>query len=342
MRYIDLRSDTVTLPTDEMRTAMAQAAVGDDVYGDDPTVIELEQIAAQICGKEAAMFTPSGTMANQLAIMTHTKRGDEIIVAKKAHIVAYEVGAPAVLSGVSYALVDNIDEIIRPQDIDELTRSNDVHFPSTGLLCLENALGSGKVVPLDDMKAAYNTAKRHNLPVHLDGARVFNAATYLGVDVKEITQYCDTIMFCISKGLAAPVGSLLLGSHEFIAKARRNRKMLGGGMRGAGILAAAGIISLNTMTKRLHIDHENAGYMTEELNKINGINVDMAKRDINLVFFTISKDGFNHNDFPKYMEQNGIKINGISKGSYRFATHNNISRSDIDKTLLIIHDTLIK
>jgi len=323
-----------------MRQAMVTAVCGDDVYVDDPTVKELERLAAQMCGKEAALFCPSGTMANQIAIMTHTKRGDEIIVAKKAHIVAYEAGAPAVLAGVNYALVDNADEIIRPNDISELVRGADIHFPSTGLLCLENALGSGRVVSVEDMKAAYDEAKKHNIPIHLDGARIFNASTHLGVEAAEIAKYCDSLMFCISKGLCAPIGSLLVGEADFIAKARRNRKMLGGGMRQAGILAAAGIIALDKMTKRLNVDHENADNLAVQLDKIEGISVDFTKRDINLIFFAIEREGFDHAAFPVYMDKNGIKINGISKGLYRFATHNDVSREDIDKIMEVIRGHL--
>ncbi|MCL2236089.1 MAG: threonine aldolase family protein, partial [Defluviitaleaceae bacterium] len=240
MKIIDLRSDTVTKPTEEMRHAMANAVVGDDVYGDDETVMELERLAAEICGKEAALFTPSGTMANQIAIMTFTKRGDEIILGRKSHIAAYEAGAAAVLSGVNYSIVDNADEIITPADIAERVRGKDVHFPDTGLLCLENALSSGRVMGVDQMKSAHQEAKKHGLPVYLDAARLFNAAVSLGVEPKEIAQYCDALMFCVSKGLCAPVGSLLVGSGEFIERARRYRKMLGGGMRQAGVLASAG------------------------------------------------------------------------------------------------------
>ncbi|MCL2350779.1 MAG: beta-eliminating lyase-related protein, partial [Defluviitaleaceae bacterium] len=224
---------------------------------------------------------------------------------------------------------DKADEIITPSDIAEHVRGRDVHFPDTGLLCLENALGSGRVIGLADMKAAYDEAKRHNLPVHLDGARIFNAATHLGVSAADIAQYSDSLMFCISKGLCAPAGSLLLGTQEFIDKARRLRKMLGGGMRQIGILAAAGLIALDEMAKRLHIDHENADYLAEGLGKIDGVTVDMTKRDINLVFFTT--EGFEID--PAKMLTHGIKINGASKGVYRFATHGGITREAINHVL---------
>ncbi|MCL2285647.1 MAG: threonine aldolase family protein, partial [Firmicutes bacterium] len=223
MKPIDLRSDTVTHPTEEMRHAMATAIVGDDVYEDDPTVIELEKLSAEMTGYEAALFTPSGTMANQLAIMAHTKRGDEIILGQNSHIVAHEVGGAAILSNVSYRIVNNPCDTISGQDIHAMVRGDDIHYPDTGLVCLENALSNGMVVSVEKMREVYVAAKEYNLPIHLDGARLFNAAVHLGVDVKEITQHCDSTMFCLSKGLCAPVGSMLCGSRAFINKARKYR-----------------------------------------------------------------------------------------------------------------------
>ena len=334
MKYIDLRSDTVTQPTDKMRQAMAAAVCGDDVYGDDPTVIELERLAADMLGKEAALFMPSGTMANQIAIMTLTKRGDEIILGKHSHIAAYEAGAAAVLSSVNYAFAG--DNVLDAADIAARVRGRDVHFPDTGLVCLENALGNGRVIALADMKAMYDEAKKFGLPVYLDGARIFNAAAHLGVEAREIAQYSDALMFCISKGLCAPAGSLLLGDAEFIARARRFRKMLGGGMRQIGVLAAAGMISLNVMTKRLHEDHANADYLARGLNKISGVDVDMTRRDINLVFFTSEKAI----DTTK-LAQNGIKASGPVGDTYRFALHNGISPADIDKVLTLLEECCI-
>ena len=340
MKIIDLRSDTVTHPTDEMRSAMASAVVGDDVYGDDPTVIQLEELAAKMLGKEAALFMPSGTMANQVALMTFTKRGDEIILGKRSHIAAYEAGAAAVLSGVNYWLVDNDDDSISGDDVHLAVRGKDVHFPDTGLLCLENALGSGRVVPLNKMKEAYDAAKHHDIPVFLDSARLFNAAAFLNVEACEIAKYCDALMFCLSKGLCAPAGSLLVGTKEFISRARRYRKMLGGGMRQAGVLASAGLIALNTMTKRLHIDHKNAKHLAQELDKIPGITVRHDQLDINLIFFSINKENFNHATLPAKMMEHGIKINGVSSGLYRFATHNDVSKDDIEFVLCKITDML--
>jgi threonine aldolase len=342
MRYIDLRSDTVTMPTDEMRKAMAAAPVGDDVYEDDPTIKRLEELAARMAGKEAALFVPSGTMGNQLAIMSHTSYGDEIIVGANSHIVVHEVGAAARLSGVSYAIVDNPDDRIYAKDIIRKIRTDDIHHPRTGLVCLENALANGTVVPLNIMKEAYETAKANGLPVHTDGARLFNAATALGVDASEVARYTDSIMFCLSKGLCAPVGSMLAGSGEFINRARKHRKLLGGGMRQAGILAAAGIIALEEMTKRLSSDHENAKYMMERLMEIPEISLKPENVQIDMVYFGIKKEDFDATDFTEYLLTNGVKINNDWPLEFRYVTHNDISRDDIDKVIWLMKDYFAK
>jgi threonine aldolase len=342
MRYIDLRSDTVTMPTDEMRKAMAAAPVGDDVYEDDPTIKRLEELAARMAGKEAALFVPSGTMGNQLAIMSHTSYGDEIIVGANSHIVVHEVGAAARLSGVSYAIVDNPDDRIYAKDIIRKIRTDDIHHPRTGLVCLENALANGTVVPLNIMKEAYETAKANGLPVHTDGARLFNAATALGVDASEVARYTDSIMFCLSKGLCAPVGSMLAGSGEFINRARKHRKLLGGGMRQAGILAAAGIIALEEMTKRLSSDHENAKYMMERLMEIPEISLKPENVQIDMVYFGIKKEDFDAAAFTEYLLTNRVKINNDWPLEFRYVTHNDISRDDIDKVIWLMKDYFAK
>jgi threonine aldolase len=342
MRYIDLRSDTVTMPTDEMRKAMAAAPVGDDVYEDDPTIKKLEELAARMAGKEAALFVPSGTMGNQLAIMSHTSYGDEIIVGANSHIVVHEVGAAARLSGVSYAIVDNPDDRIYAKDIIRKIRTDDIHHPRTGLVCLENALANGTVVPLDIMKEAYETAKANGLPVHTDGARLFNAAAALGVDASEIARYTDSIMFCLSKGLCAPVGSMLAGSVEFINRARKHRKLLGGGMRQAGILAAAGIIALEEMTKRLSTDHENAKYIMERLMEMPEISLKPENVQIDMVYFEIRKEDFDAANFTDYLLTNGVKINNDWPLEFRYVAHNDISRDDIDKVIGLMKDYFAK
>lgn len=333
---IDLRSDTVTQPTAEMRQAMANAPVGDDVYQDDPTVNKLEQLAAQMSGKEAAIFVPSGTMGNQLAIMSHTNRGDEIILGQNSHIVVHEVGATAILSNVNLLTINNEDHMLTKEDILANIRVDDIHHPKTSLVCIENALGNGTTVPLNKMQGVYEAANSHNIPVHLDGARLFNASTYLGVDAKEITKYCDSVMFCVSKGLCAPIGSLLCGDKAFIKKSRKFRKLLGGGMRQAGIIASAGIIGLEKMTKRLHIDHENALYLANSLNELPNISVDISKVQINIVFFQLKNKTdkpLNTSDFISFMKDKGIIIGSAyseKQNLFRFVTHNGITKENIN------------
>lgn len=332
MNYIDLRSDSVTQPTQEMRDAMYTAPVGDDEYGDDPTVKNLEQLCAQKVGKEAGLFVASGTMGNQLAVMTHTVRGDEIIISSGSHIVVHEVGAAAVLSGVTLRVIDTHDDMLTPELIEKACRSQEQFaLPRTSLVCMENALTNGKVMSVEQMKACYDKAKEHNLPVHLDGARLFNAAISLGVDAKEITQYSDSVMVCLSKGLCAPVGSVLCGSNEFIEKARRNRKLLGGGMRQAGLVAACGIIALEKMVDRLKDDHDNAKYMANRLNKMKHVKVLMDNVDVNMVFFKLDKPREFIYSLPGKMLEHGIKMAGEEGGLLRFITNNDVSRADVER-----------
>lgn len=332
MNYIDLRSDSVTQPTQEMRDAMYTAPVGDDEYGDDPTVKNLEQLCAKKVGKEAGLFVASGTMGNQLAVMTHTVRGDEILVSSGSHIVVHEVGARAVLSGVNVRAIDCADDILTPEIIEKTSRGRDDFMsPRTSLVCIENALNNGKVMPLSQMESLYNSAKEHNLNVHLDGARLFNASVSMGVDVKEITKYCDSVMVCLSKGLCAPVGSVLCGDKAFIDKARRNRKMMGGGMRQAGLLAACGIIALNKMVDRLRDDHANAKYMAERLSKMKGVHVMKNNVDVNLVFFKIDRPKWFIASLPSKMLDYGIKMAGEEFGLLRFITNNDVSRTDVER-----------
>ena len=342
MHYIDLRSDTVTNPTAAMRQAMLSAEVGDDVYQDDPTMHKLETQAAVMLGKEAALFVPSGTMGNQLSIMTHTKRGDEIITNAHGHIIVHEAGALAVISQVNTHQIYNDTDMVYPNDIINGKRHDDIHAPRTTLVCLENALSNGTVVPLDLMQEDYRVAKQLGLNVHLDGARIFNAAVALQVDVKDIAACADSVMFCISKGLCAPVGSLICGSHDFIKQAKRNRKLLGGGMRQVGFLAACGLISLNDMTKRLELDHELARYLAKMLHQMPYIELDESKVQINMVFFKFNQPDFDHNDFYEYLLSKGIKINPVDDGFYRFVTHNDISKADVDLTLKFVSDYLLK
>lgn len=328
---IDFRSDTVTKPTKEMREAMYHAIVGDDVYEDDPTIKKLEDLAAEITGKEAGLFVASGTMGNQLSIYTHTNRGDEIICGTKSHIKRYEVGASAVISGVSYQLIEEKDGMMPIRLIESGIRGDDVHYPNSSLICLENAHGSGVVLPIEYMKEVYELAQKNGLKVHLDGARLFNAATHLNVEAKEITAYTDSVTFCLSKGLAAPIGSVMCGSRDFIEKARKGRKLLGGGMRQVGVLGAPGIIALEQMRLRLSEDHDNAQYLANKLNEIPGFKVEMNNLDINMVFVNSS---YNWEEIIEYVKQFDIVLGGYSGSQLRIAMHNDISRENIDFLLL--------
>jgi len=331
--WIDLRSDTVTQPTKKMRQAMALAEVGDDVYGDDPTMNRLESLASEILGKEAALFVPSGTFGNQLAIMSHTQRGDEILVGEECHILMHEVGAAAVLSGVQTRSFPTNMGIVNIEKLEKMIRGMDIHFPNTGLICIENAHSCGTAVPLENMKAVYHLASFNSIPVHIDGARIFNAAVALGVDVKEIVACSDSVNVCLSKGLCAPVGSILLGSKDFIRKARKNRKLMGGGLRQAGILAAAGILALTEMTLRLGEDHQNARYLADRLEEIISCQVLRNRLDINMVFFTLPESVITESALIAGLKNENILINGKENAEYRFVTNNGVSITDIDKVI---------
>ncbi|MCI8505862.1 MAG: low-specificity L-threonine aldolase [Lachnospiraceae bacterium] len=337
---IDVRSDTVTQPTKEMREAAFSCPVGDDVYRDDPTVNRLEKRAAEILGKEAALFLTSGTQSNQTAIMTWTNRGDEIIVSDSAHICGHEVGAVAVLSGANMRTLHFGDGMPDCAMIEEAICEEDIHCPVTGLICLENALANGRVVPVSVMREIYEMAGKHKIPVHLDGARCFNAAVSLGVDVKEITRYADSVSCCLSKGLCAPVGSVLAGSREFIERARKNRKLLGGGMRQAGILAAPALIAIEEMPKRLHEDHDNAKRLAEGLARIPGIICNPDVVEINMVFFQIEREKRVWKGYPEYLLEHGVKVNGDRQGMFRMVTNADVTKEDIDVILRFTEDYL--
>lgn len=342
MKYIDLRSDTVTMPTQEMREAMYRAEVGDDVYRDDPTVNELEDYAAKIVNKEAALFVPSGTFGNQLSLFTHCNRGDEVILGDDCHIVVHEVGAASVIAGVQLRTLKSSKGMLNPDEIESKIRGIDIHYPRTGLICLENAHSNGRVIPLDNMEKIFKISREYNIPVHLDGARLFNAASYLNVDPCEITKYCDSVMFCLSKGLCAPVGSILAGSKDFIEKARKKRKLMGGGLRQAGILAAAGIVALKNMRERLREDHENALYLGRELSKIPNIKVFLDDIHINMVFFDMSLTGYSTSKLVEEFYKRGIKINGDESGIMRFVTNYWVTKEDIDYVVGTMKELILK
>ncbi|MDR2480303.1 MAG: aminotransferase class I/II-fold pyridoxal phosphate-dependent enzyme [Treponema sp.] len=338
---IDIRSDTVTKPTEAMRRAIARAEVGDDVYGDDPTVNQLEALGAQMLGKEAALFVPSGTFGNQLALFTWSRRGTEVIMGEECHILVHEAGAPSVIAGVQTRGISAPDGILKPDDIRKRLRQQDLHAPATSLICLENAHSSGRAVPLADMDAAQVIAAEWKIPIHLDGARIFNAAATLGCDARDIARRADSVMFCLSKGLCAPVGSLLAGTQEFIAAARLKRKVMGGGMRQAGILAAAGIIALTEHPQLLAADHQRAQKLAGGLAAINRIGINPATVEINMVFFTHPEGLARSHTIVEQFRERGILINppesvpggGPSEGLFRFVTHYWIDDAGIEAIL---------
>ncbi|HAS6078030.1 TPA: low-specificity L-threonine aldolase [Vibrio vulnificus] len=324
---MDFRSDTVTRPTPAMREAMANAIVGDDVYGDDPTVNELEAFAAKEAGFEAALFTTSGTQANLLGLMAHCERGDEYLCGQQAHNYRYEAGGAAVLGSIQPQPVENNPDGTLP--FDKLTaaiKPDDSHFARTKLLSLENTI-NGKVLPLSYLQEARAFVDKHNLKLHLDGARVYNAATALDVPVRDIAQYFDSMTICLSKGLGAPVGSLLLGSKEYIAKARRLRKMVGGGMRQAGILAAAGKLALTEQVAQLKVDHANAKALALGLSELPGVHVNPDFVQTNIVFAKLD-DGIDIDAIAQKLAEESIII--TPGNPIRFVTHKDISRQDID------------
>ena len=335
IKLVDLRSDTVTRPDPAMRDAMARAEVGDDVLGDDPTVQALEAKAAEILHKEAALFVPSGTMGNQLAIMTHTRRGDEVICGKPCHIQEHEVGAAAVLSAVTLVTIDAPTGVLYPEKIASAVREEDIHHPRTSLLCLECAHGSGAVQPLETLEAASTTARDLGLKVHLDGARIFNAALALGVKPSSIAAVADSVMFCVSKGLGAPVGSLLCGSRDFVERARKNRKLLGGGMRQAGILAAAGLHGLENNIDALADDHEKAKVLARALASAPGLRVLEDMLDINMVWFELdsSEDPL---ELVRGLEAEGILVLPPMAGRWRLVVHRDVDRADLDRAIEVL------
>jgi len=342
MKQIDYRSDTITQPTDKMRLAMANAKVGDDVYGEDPTVKALEEKAADMMGKEAALFVVSGTMGNQLAVKTHTRPGDEMILEKDSHIFYYEVGGIGAISGVQARTLESNLGVINPEMIREAIRGEDIHFPVSSLICLENThnKSGGTVIPLENMEAIYEIAKENQIPLHLDGARIFNASTYLKTDVKNIAKYTDTIMFCLSKGLCAPIGSLLLGSKDFIVRARKNRKMLGGGIRQGGIIAAAGIVALEDMVDRLEEDHTTARALADGLNNITGLSVNPETVQTNIVMCDIIKENLTAIELVNSLKSEGILSTVISSKRIRFVTNYHIGKEDVEQTLKSIGDLI--
>jgi threonine aldolase len=342
-KLIDLRSDTVTRPTLAMRQAMFDAEVGDDVIGDDPTVHRLEMRAAELLGKQAALFVPSGTFGNQVALMTHCRRGNEVILSESCHIVQHEVGGAAALAGVQLRTIAPHERALTWSEIEpRIRRGDDIHFPETALIALENALSDGSVQQLDAAAEIAAGARRHALRVHLDGARIFNAATTLGVPASEIAANADSVMFCLSKGLGAPVGSMLVGETGFIARARKNRKLLGGGMRQVGILAAAGLVALRDGIGRLADDHRHARELAAAFSTRPELEVATDRVDINMVFlrFRPGHGADPEERFVAALRRHGVVTYPPEGGWLRFVTHLDVSPTDLGHTVAAIAPAL--
>ncbi|HCX79852.1 MAG TPA: low-specificity L-threonine aldolase [Firmicutes bacterium] len=328
---IDLRSDTVTRPTDEMRRAMAAAQVGDDVYGEDMTINELEEKGAALMGKEAGLFVTSGTMGNLLSVLTVCQRGDEIIMEEQMHMFWYEVAGIAALAGVQIRTLPGIRGVVSVVALQAAIRSEDIHYPQTRMFCMENThnRAGGTVMTREQMQDLSSAAKQAGLWVHTDGARIFNAAVFLGAEPRELAACTDSLTFCLSKGLAAPVGSLLVGPRDFILRARKYRKMLGGGMRQAGVLAAPGLIALDSMRLRLAEDHRNARKLAEGLARL-GAEVDMDTVQTNIIRFQVPMAA---GDFLRRLAARGVLANATGPDSIRFVTHYEVSQEDVDQVL---------
>jgi threonine aldolase len=339
---IDLRSDTVTRPTPAMRRAMMEAEVGDDVYGEDPTVNRLEQRAAEITGKEAALFVPTGTMGNNIGAKVHTEHGQEVICDCRSHLLNYELSMLAWFSGCVARPIASPDGILRWEQIRKEIRALNPHSAPTGLVEIENThnMAGGTVYPLEVIYEICDGAHEMGIQVHMDGARVFNASAATGVPVRDIVAKVDTVMFCLSKGLGAPVGSMLAGTKEVIARGRLYRKRLGGGMRQAGVLAAAGLIALEESPRQLPEDHRNARLLAEGLARIPGIHLDPARVQTNIVIFEVAGTGLSSSDISTRLKQKGVLMNGISPTHMRAVTHHDVSRPDCEKAIELMTEVV--
>jgi len=333
--FVDLRSDTVTRPTSAMRKAMAEAEVGDDVFEEDPTVNSLQEKVAKILGKERAIFVPSGTMANQLAIKSHTQPGDEIIAEATSHLFNAEGGAGAALSGVQFYCIKGVLGILDVSQIEEAIRPDNFHFPVTKLICLENThnRGGGTVYPIEKIVEIHRLAKTRGLMIHLDGARLWNASVATGIPVREYAQWVDSVSVCISKGLGAPIGSLVVGSKLFIDRVRRFRKMFGGGMRQVGIIAAAGIYALEHHIERLKEDHRNAKRLSVGLKELKGISINPDHVQTNIVIFDVAQTGMTAPRIAEAMKEQGILIHAFGKMQIRLVTHLDVTEENIETAL---------
>ena len=336
MKSIDLRSDTVTLPPRSMLDAIASAHLGDDVFQEDPTINKLESLAAETMGKEAGLLVPSGTMANLTSILSHCDRGSEVILGDQAHTFMYEAGGISAFGGIHSRQISNQpDGTLKLEDIEGAIRQDNVHFPPTRLICLENTHNrcSGMPLTVEYTKNVAELAGDHGISVHVDGARIFNAATALGVNVRELSEPVDSVSFCLSKGLSAPVGSLVCGSKDFIAQARRNRKALGGGMRQAGIIAASGIVALTTMVDRISDDHRNARTLAKGIAKIDGLSIALDTVRTNIVYFSLELHDIPGEVLVNRMSELGIDFFELSPHTYSLVTHADVDENDMETTL---------
>ena len=339
MRQVELRSDTMTRPTPAMRKAMAEAEVGDDVFGEDPTVNRLEMLAAERLGKEAALFVASGTMANLVSQMAHCGRGDEMILGSLAHSFYYEQGGSAAVASIHPRTVPNQpDGKLALNELEAAIRTDNIHFPRTRLIALENTHNLCGGAPLESayIRDVAAIARRHGIHLHIDGARLFNAAAALGVPACQLVSETDSVSFCLSKGLAAPVGSVVCGSREFIQTARRARKVLGGGMRQAGVLAAAGIVALNEMIDRLAEDHANARRLAEGLAGISGLELDPGRYATNIVYFDVIQQGLNAAELVARLQREGVRMLAASPNTLRAVTHYEVTAPDIEYALSVM------
>jgi threonine aldolase len=341
---IDLRSDTVTRPTAEMRAAMAAAEVGDDVYGEDPTVNKLEQRSAEIFGKEAALFVPTGCMGNLIAIKVWTHHGDEVICEERSHVNMYELASMSAIAGCMPRVARAEDGLLAWKDIEAVIRPKIYYDSQSTLVCLENTFNmwGGTVYPTAQVDDICKNAHAVGLKVHLDGARIFNAATALGESVATMARGVDSVMFCLSKGLGAPVGSVIVGPREFIEKARIYRKMYGGGMRQAGVIAAAGLIALEKSPARLHIDHTNAKRLAEGVAQIPGFVIDPAKVKTNIVIFDCEQTGINAVEWCEILYKRGLWAQDTALYSVRFVTHCDVNEEQIERALEVLRETVAK
>ncbi len=340
---IDLRSDTVTRPTPAMREAMYRAEVGDDVMGEDPTVNRLQEMAAERMGKEDALFVASGTMGNLVCILAYCDRGDEVVMGDKAHTFLFEAGGPSVLGGVHVRTVPNQEEgTLLPSDVEAAIRPDNIHFPRSRMLVLENTQNrcGGAVLSLAQVEPIVEVTRRHGLYAHLDGARIFNAAVALGVDAKTLAEPFDTVSFCLSKGLSAPVGSLVCGTREFMREARRLRKVLGGGMRQVGILAAAGIVALEQMVERLAEDHANARRLAEGLAETGVFDIKLERVQSNILIFRLATDRFTPAQLVARCAEEGLKFQAIEGNQFRMVTHYGVEPGDVDAALEIVRQVV--